>query len=83
MVSRGDLEANRAKAVQHGLTFPIVLQRQWEVSRAYGSFGTPMAYLIDEQGIIKADLAVGADAILPLAARPSLTPPAQEVLPMR
>lgn len=38
MVSRGDLEANRAKAAQHGLTFPVVRQRQWEISRKYGTF---------------------------------------------
>jgi peroxiredoxin len=63
MISRGDVDANRAKVAQHGLTFPVVLQHHWEVSRAYGMFATPMGYLIDERGVIAADVAVGADAI--------------------
>lgn len=69
MISRGDREANRAKAREHGLTFPIGLQRHWEVSRAYGIFATPIGYLVDERGILLADVAVGADAILALADR--------------
>ena len=44
LVSRGEREANQAKAAQHGLTFPILLQQQWEISRAYGMFATPIAY---------------------------------------
>jgi hypothetical protein len=67
MVSRGDPETNRVKSTEHGLTFPIVLQRQWEISREYGMFATPIAYLIDEQGMIAADAAVGGNAILALA----------------
>jgi peroxiredoxin len=66
MVSRGDVEANRAKAAEHGLTFPIVLQKQWEISRQYAMFASPIAYLIDEEGVIAADVAVGAEAILAL-----------------
>jgi len=67
MVSRGDLETNRVKVIEHGLTFPVMLQRQWEISREYGMFATPIAYLIDEHGMIAADVAVGGDAILALA----------------
>jgi peroxiredoxin len=63
MISRGDRDANRAKVLRHGLTFPVVLQRHWEISRAYGMFATPIAYLIDPQGVITADVAVGIDAI--------------------
>lgn len=66
MVSRGDRDANRRKIAEHGLRFPVVLQKQWEVSRAYGKFVTPMGYLIDERGVITAPVAVGADAILAL-----------------
>lgn len=69
MVSRGQVGANREKAREHGLTFPVVLQRRWEASRAYGMFATPVAYLIDERGIIAADAASGPDAILALADR--------------
>jgi peroxiredoxin len=67
MVSRGDRERNRAKARHHGYDFPVLLQRGWEVSKAYAMFATPVAYLIDEAGVIARDVAVGADAIRALA----------------
>ena len=35
MVSRGDADVNRRKAADHGLSFPVVLQQQWEISRLY------------------------------------------------
>jgi peroxiredoxin len=66
MVSRGAPEVNQAKVAEHRLTFPVVLQRQWEISRDYGMFGTPIGYLIDEEGIIAADVAVGMEPILRL-----------------
>jgi hypothetical protein len=66
MVSRSGREANLAKVQQHGLTFPIVLQRQWEISRAFNKFATPIAYLIDEDGLIASELALGPNAILQL-----------------
>ena len=67
VVSRRDVEANRAKATALGLTFPIVLQKQWEVSLKYAMFATPIGYLIDEQGILASDVAVGVGPILALA----------------
>lgn len=67
MVSRGDAEANRAKVLEHGLTFPVVLQRKWEISRAYGMFSTPIGYLIDESGVLASGVAAGKRAILGLA----------------
>jgi peroxiredoxin len=67
MVSRGDLDANRAKAAEQGYTFPVLLQRSWEISRAYAMFATPIAYLIDETGVITSDVAVGCPAIRALA----------------
>jgi peroxiredoxin len=67
VVSRRDVEANRAKAATLGLTFPIVLQKQWEVSLKYAMFATPIGYLIDEQGFLASDVAVGVEPILALA----------------
>jgi peroxiredoxin len=67
VVSRRDVESNRAKATALGLTFPIVLQRQWEVSLKYAMFATPVGYLIDEQGILASGVAVGVGPILALA----------------
>jgi peroxiredoxin len=66
MISRRDVEANRAKVREHGLTFPVVLQKQWEISRLYGMFATPIAYLIDEAGIVAHDVAVGVESIVEL-----------------
>jgi peroxiredoxin len=71
VVSRREIDANRAKAAKLGLSFPIVLQRQWEISREYGMFATPIGYLIDEQGIIVRDVAVGVEPILALAGEPA------------
>lgn len=70
VVSRRDAEATRSKSAALGLSFPIVLQRQWEISRQYGMFATPIAYLIDEQGILLSDVAVGVEPILVLADQP-------------
>lgn len=67
VVSRRDPEATRAKAEQLELTFPIVMQKQWELSLQYGMFATPIGYLIDEQGVLLRDVAVGVAPILQLA----------------
>jgi peroxiredoxin len=67
MVSRGSVEDNRAKATELCLTFPVALQRHWEISRLYAMFATPIAYLIDEQGTIVSDVAAGGEPILKLA----------------
>ena len=56
----------RAKASKLGLTFPIVMQKQWELSMKYGMFATPIGYLIDEQGILISDVAVGVEPICKL-----------------
>ncbi len=74
MISRGEPKENRAKVKEHDLTFTIVLQQQWEISRQYAMFATPIAYLIDEQGVIAADVAVGVDPILALLNKTSHGP---------
>ena len=72
-ISRRDVEATRAKAEALGLTFPIMMQRQWEVSLQYGMFATPIGYLIDERGTIVKNVAVGVEPILGLAEEPATT----------
>jgi len=67
VISRRDADATRAKAAALGLTFPIVLQKQWEISLKYGMFATPIGYLIDEQGILLSDVAVGVEPVMALA----------------
>jgi len=66
MISRGEPEENRIKAREHRLTFPIILQQHWEVSRRYAMFAMPIAYLIDEAGVIANDVVAGRDSILKL-----------------
>jgi hypothetical protein len=68
MIARRDAEANRRKVAELGLTFPVVLQRHWEISLLYGMFATPIAYLIDEQGVRATDVRVGAQPIRNLMA---------------
>jgi peroxiredoxin len=67
VVSRGDLEANREKAKERGIEFPVVIQNGWRVSKQYGIFATPIAFLIDEDGVIAAKVAKGREEILQLA----------------
>ncbi len=67
VVSRRDADATRAKTESLGLTYPIVMQKQWEISLKYGMFATPIGYLIDEQGMLLSDVAVGVEPILALA----------------
>lgn len=63
MVSRGDPVLTRDQVAAQRLTFPVALQRHWEVSRRYGTFAVPVAFLIDEWGVVGTDVALGAAAI--------------------
>ncbi len=69
MIGRGEREENLEKVRKLGLTFPVVLQKGWEISRAYGMFATPIGYLVGEDGVLLEDVAVGGKAILALPAR--------------
>ena len=73
MISRQDAETNRQKVATLGLSFPVALQENWEVSRQHAMFATPMGYLIDERGVLASDVAVGVDPILALAAGPKVS----------
>jgi peroxiredoxin len=67
MVGRGEAEENRKKAEQHGIQFPVVMQEKWRLSKEYGIFSTPVAFLVSEDGVIAKDVAVGSDSIIALA----------------
>jgi|RhiMethySRZTD1v2_1073278.scaffolds.fasta_scaffold1999778_1 peroxiredoxin len=73
MISRGVPADTEQKIKEHSLTFPVVLQRKWEISLRYAMFATPMAYLIDEKGIIASFPAVGAEAVLTLLRTAAIT----------
>lgn len=68
MVSRGEPDENRREAARHGIDFPVVLQPGRKVSKQYGIFATPVAFLVDERGVIARDVARGRDEVLRLAA---------------
>ena len=68
MVSKGEPKENRAEVKKYGLSFPVLLQQQWEIARKYAIFATPVAYLIDAAGTLVKDVAVGTDGILALLA---------------
>jgi peroxiredoxin len=66
VVTTGDAEENRKLFAEHGVNGPVLLQREMEVAGQYQCHGTPMGYLIDEQGRIASAQAVGAEALLAL-----------------
>jgi thiol-disulfide isomerase/thioredoxin len=62
LISRGDLEENRAKSQEHGLQY-VLLQKDWEVSEAYQARGTPSAVLVLPDGNVGTPVSGGAEAI--------------------
>jgi thiol-disulfide isomerase/thioredoxin len=63
MVSAGTKEANEAM----GMRSPVVLDQQFAVGKSFGAGGTPSAVLVDKEGKVASDVAVGAPAVLELA----------------
>jgi peroxiredoxin len=68
LVSRGEVEENRRQADEHGLT-NVVLQAEWEVSKAYGVRGTPSAVLVLPDASVGSPVAGGSEAIKSLVGR--------------
>ena len=62
LVSRGAVEANRARSTEHGLR-GVLLQDDWEVSEAYGVESTPSAVLVRPDGTIGGPVLEGAESI--------------------
>jgi peroxiredoxin len=63
VVSAGSEEANK----QMGLASPVLLDQNFAVGRAFGASGTPSAVLVDAQGKVASEVAVGAPSVLELA----------------
>jgi peroxiredoxin len=64
MITRGEVAENRAHIAEHGIDFTIALQPGWRISKQYGIFETPVAFLIDEEGRLLTGVARGRDEIL-------------------
>ena len=69
VVSTGTAEEARSM----GLRSPVVLDPQARAGPAFGANGTPMAVLVDENGRIGSDIAVGQQPIFALARADSPT----------
>jgi peroxiredoxin len=66
-IARGDAASNREKARTLGIDFPVALQPGWRVSKSYGIFATPVAFLVSDDGVLEDDVVVGRDEIVSLA----------------
>jgi thiol-disulfide isomerase/thioredoxin len=62
IVSRGEAEANR----KQNLKSPILLEQEMEIQNLFGANGTPTGVIIDEDGKIASDVAVGAEEVFAL-----------------
>jgi peroxiredoxin len=69
LVSYGDAEANIRMAGEYGFHCPVLLQKPGETIAAFSSLGTPVAYLVDENGNVAEPLAIGAEQVPALARR--------------
>ena len=63
VVSAGTVEDNKAM----GLRSTVVLDKGFNTGLAFGASGTPSAVLVDEEGKVASEVAVGAPAVLALA----------------
>ncbi len=68
LASFGGAEANRKLAAEHALKGRFLLQSETKSIAAFQGMGTPVAYLLDEMGLVAKPLAEGADQV-PLLAR--------------
>jgi peroxiredoxin/uncharacterized membrane protein YphA (DoxX/SURF4 family) len=62
IISMGSVEANQDMT----LRAPIFLDQSFAAGQAFGATGTPMAVLIDAQGMIASELVMGGSAIMAL-----------------
>jgi peroxiredoxin len=67
LISTGGVEANREFMKEFGLTCSVMLQEGWTSGGAYGIAGSPMGYMLDEEGHIASRLTMGRDDLAALA----------------
>jgi peroxiredoxin len=65
MFSEGDVDTHK----NYGLSTPIVIDEGYKLSNNLGMFGVPSAVLIDEEGAIASETAVGGPMIWSLIGR--------------
>ncbi len=53
-VSQDDAETTASFAREHGLTFPVLIEKEgWPVSQQYDPDATPTLYLVDREGVVQ------------------------------
>ena len=68
LISTGEVEENRRLVREFGLRCKVMLQEGWSVaSGVYGINGSPMGYILDEEGAIASRLTMGHPDLLALA----------------
>ena len=68
LISTGEVEENRELVKEFGLRCKVMLQEGWSVaSGVYGINGSPMGYVLDEEGAIASRLTMGHPDLLALA----------------
>jgi len=67
LLAHGEARPNLDGAAEHGLKCPILLMQGKEETGAFEQEGTPVAYLIDEEGRVAAPVGRGAERVLALA----------------
>jgi peroxiredoxin/uncharacterized membrane protein YphA (DoxX/SURF4 family) len=70
VVSAGTEEANK----EMGLASPVLLDQNFTTRRAFGASGTPSAVLVDAEGKVASEVAVGAPAVMELAGADQTAP---------
>ena len=71
-ITLGEADANREKLTEFGLT-PTVLLRDSGTVETFAGMGTPVAYLLDERGLVLEPLAYGANQV-PVLVMSALAP---------
>ena len=76
LVATGEVEANRQVVKEAGLDAMLLLQEPGE-AEVFSGMGTPVAYLVDEEGKNAAPFAYGSDAVPALARKAAGLPPSE------
>jgi len=74
LIATGEIDANRQIIQEAGLEALLLLQEAGE-AEVFSGMGTPVAYLVDEEGKNAATLAYGSDAVPALARKAAGLPP--------
>jgi methylamine dehydrogenase accessory protein MauD len=52
VINNGHLAATRDWTRELGVSYPVLVQQRYEISKRYEVYATPFAFLIDERGVI-------------------------------